>query len=122
MQSMQSIQPIQTFIPPIELQATELSIGGMTCASCVAHVERALSQVPGVDSVSVNLATERAWIRHQPGVESSAFAAAVAASGYEARPASRNDDERDAARADEQRGLRRALILAAVLTVPLFAV
>jgi heavy metal translocating P-type ATPase len=118
---MQSIQPIQTFIPPIERQATELSIGGMTCASCVAHVERALSQVPGVDSVSVNLATERAWIRHQPGVDSSAFAAAVAASGYEARPASRNDD-RDEARADEQRRLRRALILATVLTVPLFTV
>lgn len=40
-----------------------LPIGGMTCASCASRVEKALSEVPGVDQATVNLATERASIR-----------------------------------------------------------
>ncbi len=47
---------------------TTLAIGGMTCASCVSHVERALKEVEGVASASVNLATERATIEYAPGV------------------------------------------------------
>ncbi len=43
-------------------QTLELSIDGMTCASCVGRVERALNKVPGVKSVSVNLANERAHL------------------------------------------------------------
>ena len=43
-------------------QDVELQIGGMTCASCVARVERALLSVPGVTSAAVNLATERATV------------------------------------------------------------
>ncbi len=43
-------------------QTYDIGIGGMTCASCVARVERALAKVPGVDSVSVNLATESAHV------------------------------------------------------------
>ncbi|MGC1303545.1 MAG: heavy metal-associated domain-containing protein, partial [Caulobacteraceae bacterium] len=39
-----------------------LAVEGMTCASCVAHVERAIAKVPGVERVSVNLATERAEV------------------------------------------------------------
>ena len=45
-----------------------LTIGGMTCASCVVHVERALRSVEGVDAASVNLATERATVEYVPGV------------------------------------------------------
>ena len=44
-----------------------LGIEGMTCASCVARVERALARVPGVRSATVNLATERAAIEYLPG-------------------------------------------------------
>lgn len=40
----------------------DLSVGGMTCASCVMRVERALKNVPGVQAVSVNLATESARV------------------------------------------------------------
>ena len=43
-------------------QTYDIGIGGMTCASCVARVERALAKVPGVESVSVNLATESAHV------------------------------------------------------------
>ncbi len=49
-------------------QKVTLNIGGMTCASCVGHVERALSGVPGVTSAAVNLATERATVEYVPGV------------------------------------------------------
>ncbi len=48
-------------------RSLDLGIGGMTCASCVARVERALGKVPGVEQVSVNLATESARITFQQG-------------------------------------------------------
>ncbi len=48
----------------------ELSIDGMTCASCVARVEKALKKVPGVEQANVNLATERAWIQPNAAVSS----------------------------------------------------
>jgi P-type Cu+ transporter len=61
----------------------DLSIGGMTCASCSARVERALKTVPGVDSAAVNLTTERARIsgRH---LAASTLVAAVEGAGYAA--------------------------------------
>jgi Cu+-exporting ATPase len=67
-------------IPELEHR---LQIGGMTCASCVARVERALRAVPGVADVAVNLATETATV-HAPAVESAALRAAVEAAGYDA--------------------------------------
>ena len=60
-----------------------LSIGGMTCASCVGHVEKALSSVEGVESASVNLATERATVEYVPGaVAASDLRRAVEDAGY----------------------------------------
>lgn len=108
------MQPSENFT---QLQTTELSIGGMTCASCVSHVEQALAEVPGVSEVSVNLATERAHVEHAPGVPLFALLTAVAESGYEARPSLAASN-----RADEQRELGRASIIAAVLTAPLFVI
>ena len=52
---------------PSELHALDLSIGGMTCASCVGRVERALRKGPGVQDAAVNLATESARIPVAPG-------------------------------------------------------
>jgi copper chaperone CopZ len=60
-----------------------LVIDGMTCASCVARVERALQAAPGVKAASVNLATEKATVRGAASLE--ALVAAVRAAGYEAR-------------------------------------
>ena len=62
-----------------------LSIAGMTCASCVAHVERALMKVEGVQAASVNLATETASVTAPASVPLSALIAAVAKAGYEVR-------------------------------------
>jgi Cu+-exporting ATPase len=61
----------------------------MTCASCVARVERALKKVPGVQTVTVNLATESARIVHAPGEQMPArLRRAVRDAGYEPRAAS----------------------------------
>ena len=51
---------------PLEDAEMSLDIGGMTCASCVARVERSLKKVPGVRDASVNLATERAAVHYDP--------------------------------------------------------
>lgn len=59
-----------------------LSIEGMTCASCVARVEKALKKVPGVISAQVNLATETADVQVTTGVELPALTAAVEKAGY----------------------------------------
>jgi len=62
---------------------TTLNIGGMTCASCVAHVENALKGVPGVVDATVNLATEKATVEYVPGVVGLAeLRLAVQESGY----------------------------------------
>ena len=63
--------------------AISLPIEGMTCASCVGRVEAALAKVPGVDSVSVNLATERADIRLASPVDRIALIQAVEKVGYD---------------------------------------
>jgi P-type Cu+ transporter len=64
-----------------------LKIEGMTCASCVSRVEKALARVPGVADVSVNLASEEARLHHRPGSAALAeLVAAVEAAGYGARP------------------------------------
>ena len=58
-------------------------VEGMTCASCVARVEKALKAVPGVESASVNLATEKATVRADPGIGFDALSAAVEKAGYD---------------------------------------
>lgn len=104
---------------------TELSIEGMTCASCVGRVERGLAQLPGVIAASVNLATERAQVRHLAGTVSVAdLVAAVENAGYTARAAGVSTaaagDQEEERREAEARALRRSLLLAAVLTLPVF--
>ena len=59
-----------------------LPIEGMTCASCVARVERALQKMPGVVEASVNLATEAASVRSAPGIGLAELRAAVEKAGY----------------------------------------
>ena len=69
--------------PPLDI-----GIGGMTCASCVARVEKALKKVPGVQTAMVNLATESARIVYTPGEQVEArLRRAVRDAGYEPRAA-----------------------------------
>ncbi|MBM7808253.1 copper chaperone CopZ [Geodermatophilus bullaregiensis] len=76
--------------PPAATEATTactLEIGGMTCASCVGRVEKALDRVDGVSAAEVNLATEVATVRFDPWqVGLDELTAAVARAGYTATP------------------------------------
>jgi len=97
----------------------DLAIEGMTCASCVARVEKALKAVPGVTDASVNLATERATVSGSADI--AALMRAVADAGYEASaatPATATADDAAARKAAEEAGLKRDLLLAAALTLP----
>ncbi|WP_174906857.1 heavy metal translocating P-type ATPase [Burkholderia diffusa] len=69
---------------PAPAASIELDIDGMTCASCVSRVEKALAKVPGVTRASVNLATERATVDAAPDVSASQLAEAVRQAGYDA--------------------------------------
>ena len=62
----------------------DVNVTGMSCASCVRRVERAVAAVPGVEAVSVNLATERASVTPGAGFDTGRLADALAAAGYPA--------------------------------------
>ncbi|CRL49009.1 heavy metal translocating P-type ATPase [Pseudomonas sp. URMO17WK12:I11] len=96
----------------------ELSIDGMTCASCVGRVERALAKVPGVQSVSVNLANERAHLELLGQIDPQTLIAAVTKAGY---AASVWEVEHPPTDTQQQRLHRErwALIMALLLALPL---
>jgi len=106
-------------------ETTELAVQDMTCASCVGRVEKGLRQVPGVIEASVNLATERARVRHLAGVVTIAdLEAAIEKAGYSSRrvaAAAGGAGDQDAERREaEGRELQRSLLIAAALTLPVF--
>ena len=106
-------------------QELDLTIEGMTCASCVARVEKALAKVPGVSSASVNLATERATVLAPAGVVSAeALQEAVRKVGYEAHAIAATAEPEDLGekRDAEAAALARSLAIAALLTLPIFVV
>lgn len=70
--------------PASAANRTDVRISGMSCAACVRRVERAISAVPGVEHVAVNLATERASVSAGPGFRTAALADALGAAGYSA--------------------------------------
>jgi P-type Cu+ transporter len=80
----QLIQKIRESGYDARVERVILPIGGMTCAACVRHVERALNKTEGVVSANVNLATERATVEYLPGVTTlDALKQSVADAGYE---------------------------------------
>ncbi|MGI3479916.1 heavy metal translocating P-type ATPase [Providencia stuartii] len=122
-----AIRAIESSGYKVREEITELAIEEMTCASCVGRVEKALTQIPGVIEASVNLATERARIRHLSGAVTAAdLEAAVVQAGYKPRrlsDASTNVNEQaDERREQEERSLRRSLFTAAIFTLPVFII
>jgi Cu+-exporting ATPase len=98
---------------------TELSVSGMTCASCVSHVTRALKKVAGVDDVSVNLATEHATVEHAAALDPTLLIAAVEKAGYDATVLADRFDDGDAERRErELRERTRLLVFGLALFVP----
>ncbi|OLU14080.1 copper-translocating P-type ATPase [Pseudomonas sp. PA1(2017)] len=103
----------------VPAQHLDLAITGMTCASCVGRVERALGKQPGVLAVSVNLATERARVEVLPGTETQALLNAVDAAGYAASPVTAPAVNGDRHLIGERWRLALALLLAAPLVLPM---
>ena len=98
-------------IPPVR---RVYPVTGMTCAACVHHVAEAIRSVPGVDDVSVNLATATAAVTHLPeAVEPDALARAVADSGYQLDTSADVSQPGDH-RSREERQIRNRLIVAAI--------
>jgi Cu+-exporting ATPase len=102
----------------------ELPITGMTCASCVRNVERAISKQVGILDVNVNLATERASVTYIPGaVQRKDMIKAVENAGYgviDVSAADLPEDAEQAARDAEIQRQRRLVWIGAIFTLPLF--
>lgn len=98
----------------------ELSIDGMTCASCVARVEKALKKVPGVQQANVNLATEQAWVEADTTVSADKLIQAIRKAGYDAQLQTTTTTEQADQKASEQQQLKRDLIISLVLAIPVF--
>jgi P-type Cu+ transporter len=90
-------------------------VGGMTCASCVARVEEALSSVPGVISAVVNLASERATVDYLEGTQLADMRRAVKDAGYELGPEVQALEDVTTAARRETRVLRKRFIVALIL-------
>ncbi len=111
--------------PPViasDLLTTDIGIGGMTCASCVMRVEKALKKVPGVATASVNLATETARITYQDADQMEArLRRSVRDAGYEPRAAQAAIDEVQASPWAGFAPVGIGLALSAPLVLPMLA-
>ncbi|MER7133259.1 heavy metal translocating P-type ATPase [Streptosporangium saharense] len=120
------MSPLTDDRAPVPGGAVELSIGGMTCASCANRIERKLNKLDGV-TATVNYATEKAKVTYSGDISPEDLVAEVARAGYTAKlpepPAAPSQDgagDRDEA-AEELRPLRARLVTAVVLAVPVIA-
>ena len=107
----------------VRTEEVSFAVGGMTCAACVGRVETALQNADGVVEASVNLATERATVRYAAGTDVESLYEAVRRTGYDVVEAADGTTAADAeqeARAQSRAALRRRLLWAAGLTLPLF--
>ncbi|OPG78167.1 copper-transporting ATPase, partial [Pseudomonas ogarae] len=111
---MQAVEQAGYSVP---VQTLELNIDGMTCASCVGRVERALGKVDGVNRVSVNLANERAHLELLGQVEPQTLIDAVKRAGYDATVwQAEQPADTQANRLNRE---RLVLVLAILLSIPL---
>ncbi len=110
-------------IPVAEI---DLPITGMTCANCVATVERTLNRLDGVVEATVNFASEKASVRYIPGtIDRGEMAAAVRKAGYDVVEAAEGEEVEDAeaaARAAEIRHQQTRLIVGIIFSLPLFLI
>src|SRR3990172_10195646 len=110
----------------IEFKKITLPVEGMTCASCVVRVEKALSKVEGINDVSVNFAKEKASFVFDPDiVDVKSISSAVEDAGYKIDVSSfnknnnRNIPEEKNPKSKYERSIRNDLILSLVLTIPI---
>jgi len=109
---------------PVARDEAEFEIDGMSCASCVGRIERLLGTLPGVVDAAVNLATGRAHIAWIAGAtDAQAICSRITQAGYPCRPLDGGRPPAADSRGPEaaSEALRRDLVVAIVLTVPLVA-
>jgi Cu+-exporting ATPase len=106
------------------IQTLTLPVEGMTCASCVTRVEKALKNVDGVQAASVNLASEKAKIEFDPTrVNVEMLRAAVADAGYSLLlPQAESPQSSESHQSEALRQLTKELILSGSLTVPIMVI
>ncbi len=96
-------------------------VSGMTCASCVDRVEKALSGVPGVVSANVNLASEKATVEYTEGTSIADLKQAVKDAGYELGSEAETLEDVTVASQRELRGIRNRFIVSAILAAVIMA-
>lgn len=122
--------PLETVSPnPDPAARLTLAVSGMSCAACASRVEKALQQLSGVSEATVNFAAEQATVAYDPSqVTPAALVAAVEAAGYDAKvvsaeaPAEEMLSVQAEAKDRELASLRRRLVVAGALTLPIVAI
>lgn len=115
-------------IAPDKTERIDLPVTGMTCAACAARIERSLSKADGVEEASVNLATERATVRFDPGVTGiDRIVETIRGAGYDAivpssSSAAAGVDEQARVRDEEYAKLRLKFFVAVVLALPVLLI
>ncbi len=99
------------------ISSVDLAIGGMTCASCAMRVEKALNEVSGVESATVNLATERAHVSFSEEVSVAELRNAIAKAGYDATIIDKDINQRSGT---ESKTMGWKIVIASILSFPLF--
>ena len=102
-------------------ETIRMDVDGMSCASCVGRAEAALQAQPGVLSAAINLAAQTAQVRFDPDTtDTDALTQALTKAGYPARIAAEAQDAQVEKRRQEISGAKRAFLIAACLTLPVF--
>jgi Cu+-exporting ATPase len=104
------------------MEIIQLDVKGMTCASCVAHVEKGIKKTDGIDMASVNLATDKATVSYDPKLTRiEDIIRSVEDAGYAASVAVDEDVSQTAAKRKKQlNSMKRQIIISVSLTFPLF--
>ena len=119
--SLQLVRALDKAGYPARLEQIELLVSGMSCASCVTRIEKAMLAIPGVTGALVNLANEHVHAEFIAGTVTAAqLISSIQKAGYDATLLTENHEEEHIRKAREQQSLKRSLIIAALLTLPVF--
>jgi len=112
--------PMQQQLESSQLEEAALSVEGMTCASCVAHVEKAARKIPGVENAQVNLALGRAVVKFDPRrADAGNIARAITDAGYPAEPQT-HDHHAQEQRLEHQHDHARSWLMRAIVGIALW--
>ena len=107
---------------PAVTQTRRFAVQGMSCASCVRRLENALSDVPGVSAVAVNLADQTARVTMTRQTDAESLAKAASGAGYPITPMDSETPKQSDRQAKEAAHLRRSTWIAAILVLPVFLI